>query len=283
MRGCIFGLCGADGAGKTTLLRILTTLCGFDSGSAKVLDKNVVSDFRNLRTRIGYMPQKFSLYQDLSVAENMRFFADIFGVPPKQRKERTERLLSFSRLSPFQNRRSRDLSGGMKQKLALSCALIHTPEIVFLDEPTTGVDPVSRREFWEILFDLKKQGATVIVSTPYMDEAQKCDELLFLHHGKVLRQGTPAGLLSDFPYALYSVEGENDKVLSYPHSGNIPERVALIYPSEGTLHVAAKESIDSKELVLSSIKTVLPEASYIRKIEPRIEDLFIFLLSDVKI
>ena len=157
-RGCLFGMVGADGAGKTTLLRILTTLCNFDNGEVTVLMKDVVKDYLDLRKRIGYMPQKFSLYQDLTVRENLLFFADIFGVGKTERKERMDRLLSFSRLGPFQNRRSRDLSGGMKQKLALSCTLVHTPEILFLDEPTTGVDPVSRKEFWEILFDLKKQG-----------------------------------------------------------------------------------------------------------------------------
>jgi ABC-2 type transport system ATP-binding protein len=279
--GRLFGLIGADGAGKTTLLRALTTLCAFDGGSAKVLGKDVVKDFRYLRTKIGYMPQKFSLYQDLSVRENMVFFADIFGVDAAHRRERMERLLSFSRLEPFKNRRARDLSGGMKQKLALSCALIHTPDIVFLDEPTTGVDPVSRREFWEILFDLKKGGTTVVVSTPYMEEAQQCEELLFLHRGKIIRQGTPERLLAEYPYPLFSVEGEADGVLAYPQSGKMPEGIAMIYPSEGSLHVASKTKDSSSEDVLSAVKSVLPEASIIKKIEPKIEDLFISLLSNI--
>jgi len=277
-KGCLFGLIGADGAGKTTLLRVLTTLAGFDKGSVAVLGRDVAKDFRALRLQIGYMPQKFSLYQDLSVRENMLFFADIFGVTAAQRRGRMDRLLSFSRLSALQNRRARDLSGGMKQKLALSCALIHTPEIIFLDEPTTGVDPVSRREFWDILFDLKKQGTTVVVSTPYMDEAQQCDELLFLHRGKIIRQGKPEMLLAGYPYRLFSVEGDQDTMLSYPGTGKMPEGIALIYPSEGTLHIATPLQKYSEDDVLSIIKTVLPEAETVQKINPKIEDLFIYLL-----
>jgi ABC-2 type transport system ATP-binding protein len=280
--GCLFGLIGADGAGKTTLLRILTTLSTFDQGSVEVLGKNVNVDFRYLRNKTGYMPQKFSLYQDLSVKENIVFFADVFGVKSGKLKERMEQLLSFSRLTQFANRRSRDLSGGMKQKLALSCALIHTPKIIFLDEPTTGVDPVSRREFWDILSDLKKKGITIVVSTPYMDEAQKCDELLFLHHGKIMRKGKPDDLLDAYPYNLFSVKSETNRTISYPQTGIIPKNLELIYPSEGSLHIAVRDNFLSKETVLSCVNTVLPEASIIKKITPKIEDLFIYLLSDTK-
>jgi ABC-2 type transport system ATP-binding protein len=279
-QGCLFGLIGADGAGKTTLLRILTTLSDFDKGKALVLGKDVVKDFRFLRSKIGYMPQKFSLYQDLTVRENLLFFADIFGVTTAQRNERMERLLSFSRLEPFRHRRGRDLSGGMKQKLALSCTLIHTPDIIFLDEPTTGVDPVSRREFWEILFDLKKQGVTVVVSTPYMDEAQGCDELLFLHHGRILRKGKPAELLRDYPFSLFSVEAGGPEGLYYPQSGRIPEGIALMYPSEGTLHVASIKKDDNEKTVLSLVQSTLTAARSIKMIQPKIEDLFVYLLSD---
>ncbi len=280
--GCLFGLIGADGAGKTTLLRILTTLCDFDKGKASVLGLDVVKDFRRLRTEIGYMPQKFSLYQDLTVRENILFFADIFGVEAAQHKERIERLLAFSRLGPFQNRRSRDLSGGMKQKLALSCTLIHTPHIVFLDEPTTGVDPVSRKEFWDILFDLKRQGITIITSTPYMDEAQQCDELLFLHKGAIVRQGRPADLLDHYPFSLFAVEGEGDAGLFHPQSGRIPEGIALLYPSEGSLHAAAGKPDAQEKDVLALVKAVVPDASRAKRIQPKIEDLFVYLLSENK-
>jgi ABC-2 type transport system ATP-binding protein len=281
--GRLFGLIGADGAGKTTLLRILTTLCAADSGNASVLGLDAVKDFRRLRMKIGYMPQKFSLYQDLTVKENMLFFADIFGVKAKERGERIERLLSFSRLGPFHNRRSRDLSGGMKQKLALSCTLIHTPSVIFLDEPTTGVDPVSRREFWRILFDLKGQGVTIVASTPYMDEAQRCDELLILHQGAVVRQGEPVRLLDRYPYTLFRVEGEADAGLFYPQSGRMPEGVELLYPSEGSLHAAVKRSASSREAdVVALVKTVVPDAAKAKRIQPGIEDLFVYLLTGKK-
>jgi ABC-2 type transport system ATP-binding protein len=278
-RGALFGLVGAEGAGKTTLLRILTTLSDFDKGEALVLGKDVVKHFLELRKRIGYMPQKFSLYQDLTVRENLVFFADIFGVRKSERKERMDRLLSFSRLGPFQNRRGRDLSGGMKQKLALSCTLIHTPEILFLDEPTTGVDPVSRREFWEILFDLKKQGITILVSTPYMDEAQRCDELLFLHRGAIMKYGRPDKLLGQYPCKLFSVESELGP-LSYPRGAKIPAGMVLMYPAEGSLHAAVENTRLAAEEVLSLVKTVSPGAETCREIAPKIEDLFIYLLSE---
>jgi ABC-type multidrug transport system ATPase subunit len=281
--GRLFGLIGADGAGKTTLLRVLTTLCAFDKGTASVLGMDVVKDFRLLRTKIGYMPQKFSLYQDLTVKENMLFFADIFGVRAKERRERIERLLAFSRLGPFQNRRSRDLSGGMKQKLALSCTLIHTPAVVFLDEPTTGVDPVSRREFWRILFDLKSQGVTIVASTPYMDEAQQCEELLILHQGAVVRQGSPARLLDQYPFTLFRVEGEEDKGLFYPQNGRMPQGVEMLYPSEGSLHAAIKRTASSREAdVVALVKTVVPDAAKATRIQPGIEDLFVYLLTGKK-
>ena len=280
--GCLFGLIGADGAGKTSLFRILTTLCDFNKGKVSVLGLDVVKDFRQLRTKIGYMPQKFSLYQDMTVTENMLFFADVFGVKAGERQERIERLLSFSRLGPFHKRRSRDLSGGMKQKLALSCTLIHTPAIVFLDEPTTGVDPVSRKEFWRILFDLKKQGVTIVTSTPYMDEAQECDELLFLHKGAIVRQGRPAVLLDHYPFALFAIEGEGDAGLFYPQSGRIPEGIALLYPSEGLLHAAAGKGDAQEKDVLALVKTVVPDASRAKRIQPKIEDLFVYLLSEKK-
>jgi ABC-type multidrug transport system ATPase subunit len=278
-QGSLFGLVGADGAGKTTLLRILTTLCSIDNGEAFVLGDNVKLNFKALRKRIGYMPQKFSLYQDLTVLENMVFFADIFGVTKSDRKDRIKRLLSFSRLEPFQNRRSRNLSGGMKQKLALSCTLIHTPEILFLDEPTTGVDPVSRREFWDILFDLKKQGIPIIVSTPYMDEAQKCDELLFLDQGVIMRSGSPKELLNAYPHDLFSVESEQGP-LFFSRNSALPSKAALMYPAEGSLHVAMKVNGANNNEVLMLVQGVLPAASLCRKISPKIEDLFISLLSE---
>jgi ABC-type multidrug transport system ATPase subunit len=276
--GGILGIVGADGAGKSTLLRIATTLTTPDSGTVTVLGCDVVSGYRELRHKIGYMPQKFSLYQDLSVRENLVFFADIFGLSKKNREQQIARLLEFSRLAPFQSRRSRDLSGGMKQKLALSCTLIHTPEIIFLDEPTTGVDPVSRQEFWNILFDLKKQGVTIVVSTPYMDEAQECDELLIMDKGRLLKHGTPQSLNAEYPYALFRIESSTT-MLTYPHDGLLPEGCLLMYPSAGALHVAAAKNTMNEARMLSRIQTILPDASACTGVTPGVEDLFVFLLS----
>ncbi len=276
--GTLFGLIGADGAGKTTLLRILVTLISADRGSAVVLGNNVVTHLAAIRRQVGYMPQRFSLYQDLSVRENLLFFADVFGVAATERNSRMERLLSFSRLGPFQNRRAGHLSGGMKQKLALSCALIHTPRLLILDEPTTGVDPVSRNEFWEILFELKRGGITILVSTPYMDEAHLCDRLLLLHKGASMRTGAPAELLSTYPLALYKITGSSGSLTVLPETP-LPRGVALMYPAAGALHAAVRDTIEP-QLLLSQVKSFVPAAEAIETAEPTIEDLFFYLLSE---
>jgi ABC-2 type transport system ATP-binding protein len=275
--GSLFGLIGADGAGKTTLLRILVTLLRADKGNAVVLGKSVDKEFATIRAVVGYMPQRFSLYQDLSVGENMRFFADIFGVAASERQSRMERLLSFSRLGPFVNRRAAQLSGGMKQKLALSCALIHTPRLLILDEPTTGVDPVSRKEFWDILFELKKQGITLLVSTPYMDEATRCDSLLLLHRGAVMKGGTPADLVSGYPYLLYRVTSVAGGI-TVPMATPLPAGVALMYPSAGALHVAVRDRSLTPGVILPEIKKYAPAADAVERAEPGIEDLLFALL-----
>ncbi|MFZ5564182.1 MAG: ABC transporter ATP-binding protein [Thermodesulfobacteriota bacterium] len=202
----MFGLIGPDGAGKTTLMRILASLVDPDGGTCVVNDISVTDRPGDIRRIIGYMPQRFSLYPDLTVGENLRFFADLFKVPKAERLARTAELLNFSRLAPFVTRRAGQLSGGMKQKLALSCALVHTPRVLVLDEPTTGVDPVSRREFWTILRELKKQNVTILVSTPYMDEAERCDRVALMHKGKVMAVGTAADIARDFPGTVYSVQ-----------------------------------------------------------------------------
>lgn len=206
--GELFGLIGPDGAGKTTLMRTVCTLLAPDSGTVRVLGLDAVRDQTEIRARVGYMPQRFSLYQDLSVAQNLRFFADLFGVPRSERETRSERLYTFSRLGPFKSRKAGALSGGMKQKLALSCALIHTPEVLVLDEPTFGVDPVSRQEFWEILGNLREEGTTILVSTAYMDEADGCDRVGLMHRGRVRALDTPAALRAAYPYPLYRVVGD---------------------------------------------------------------------------
>lgn len=206
--GEIFGLIGADGAGKTTLIRILTSLLLPNAGSAEVMGCNVVREFKKIRKIIGYMPGKFSLYQDLTVLENLDLFARIFGTSIEENYHLIKPI--YSQIEPFKDRRAGKLSGGMKQKLALSCALIHKPEVLFLDEPTTGVDPVSRKEFWEMLADLRQYNITIFVSTPYMDEAKQCDRIALIQEGKILSVNTPDEIENAFPTQLFEIRTENN-------------------------------------------------------------------------
>ena len=206
--GELFGLIGPDGAGKTSLFRILTTLLIADSGSAKVAGLDVVSDFRQIRNLIGYMPGRFSLYQDLSVEENLKFFADVFDTTVEANYDMIRDI--YVQIEPFKTRKAGKLSGGMKQKLALCCALIHKPKVLFLDEPTTGVDPVSRKEFWAMLRTLKQQGITIMVSTPYMDEAALCDRIALIQSGKILSVNTPQQIMDDYPFRLYAAKADNN-------------------------------------------------------------------------
>lgn len=201
--GELFGLIGPDGAGKTTLFRILTTLLLADKGKATVCGLDVVRDYKEIRTMVGYMPGRFSLYQDLTVEENLNFFATVFNTTIAENYELVRDI--YVQIEPFKNRKAGKLSGGMKQKLALCCALIHRPEVLFLDEPTTGVDPVSRVEFWEMLDRLKKQGITILVSTPYMDEASRCDRIALMRSGRCLSVDTPAGIRASFGRQLWIV------------------------------------------------------------------------------
>ena len=211
--GEIYGIIGPDGAGKTTLFRILTTLLLADSGEAKVNGLDVKKDFRLLRKQIGYMPGKFSLYQDLTVEENLQFFASIFKTTIQANYYLIEDI--YKQIEPFKNRKAGKLSGGMKQKLALSCALIHKPTVLFLDEPTTGVDPVSRQEFWQMLKKLKTQGITIIVSTPYMDEASMRDTIAFIHNGKFLKKDTPQKMIESYSEILWVVKTDKMHTLLY--------------------------------------------------------------------
>ncbi|MCA9734290.1 MAG: ABC transporter ATP-binding protein [Deferribacteres bacterium] len=208
-KGELFGLIGPDGAGKTTLMRAICTLLVPDDGVIEVDGLNVREHVTEIRNLIGYMPQRFSLYQDLTVDENMQFFADIFEVPQDEREQRKKELYRFSHLEAFTKRKAGALSGGMKQKLALSCALIHTPKLLVLDEPTFGVDPVSRQEFWEILHEIQKGGTTILVSTAYMDEADQCDRIGLCFNGEIVGLDTPQKLKNDFKYMIYEIRNEN--------------------------------------------------------------------------
>lgn len=277
---CLFGLIGADGAGKSTLMNILATLSDADSGGARVLGSDLAGEFTAIREGIGYMPQRFSLYQDLSVHENLDFFSDIFGIAGAAKVERKEHLLRFAGLTAFKSRRAGLLSGGMKQKLALACTLIHQPRLLLLDEPTVGVDPVARRDFWTMLKSLRADGISLIVSTPYMDEAALCDSLALLHQGSILAQGTPAQMLEAFPYRLYRVEAAPDarvSTLNYPGDKPPPPGFAMIYPSGGTLHAA--ESPGQAGDPLQRLRVAVPEAASATLVRPSLEDCFFALLT----
>lgn len=198
-KGTIVGIVGSDGAGKSTLLRMVATMIPPSSGKIRVEGLDVVKSKEEVKPLIGYMPQRFGLYQDLTVEENIDFFMDIFSISGVERESRKKRYLGFSNLFPFLLRRAGDLSGGMKQKLGLACVLVHEPKLLILDEPTNGVDPVSRQEFWEILLDMKKEGMTILVSTAYLDEGEKCDRLALMHRSQVIATGPPAEIQSHFP------------------------------------------------------------------------------------
>src|SRR5215471_3912159 len=205
--GEIFGLIGPDGAGKSSIFRILTTLLLADSGQASVDGFDVVKEYRQIRNSVGYMPGRFSLYQDLTVKENLNFFATVFGTTIQENYSLIKEI--YQQIEPFNDRRAGKLSGGMKQKLALCCALIHRPTVLFLDEPTTGVDAVSRKEFWEMLMRLKSQGITILVSTPYMDEAELCDRVALIQNGKILTINTPRGIIDEFKKPLLAARASN--------------------------------------------------------------------------
>ncbi|MDR1984672.1 MAG: ABC transporter ATP-binding protein [Prevotellaceae bacterium] len=261
-KGELFGLIGPDGAGKTTLFRIMASLILADSGSAFVDNLDVVKDYKALRRHIGYMPGRFSLYQDLTVEENLIFFAKIFNTSIKENYHLIENI--YKHIEPFKNRMAGKLSGGMKQKLALSCALIHKPSVLFLDEPTTGVDPVSRKEFWEILGKLKAQGITIIASTPYMDEANLCDRIALIQHGKILSVETPQKITAAYGKKLYRINAADNFALLTQLRGNPEVASCLLFG--GYLHVTFKNDAD----------TSIPNLEIT---EPSVEDCFIELMT----
>jgi ABC-2 type transport system ATP-binding protein len=271
----LFGLVGPDGAGKTTTIRMLCGVLSPTGGEGQVAGFDIVKQVERVRARIGYMPQAFSLYPDLSVRENLVFFADIYGVPARQRDERMRELLTFSRLTGFQSRRAEHLSGGMKKKLALACTLIHEPEVLFLDEPTTGVDPVSRRELWRILYDLLARGVTIFVSTPYMDEAERCSSVGFLYKGRLLVMGTPTELEQQLDYSLIELKGRPRKVTQAV--ARQTEGVADVQIFGDRLHL----SVMDVEGTMARLTTVLTDAGVeiivLRSIGVSMEDVFMSL------
>ena len=271
--GELFGIIGPDGAGKTSLFRILTTLLLADSGTAIVDGLDVVKDYKEIRKRVGYMPGRFSLYQDLTVRENLDFFATIFNTSVEENYDLIKDI--YSQIEPFKDRMAGKLSGGMKQKLALSCALIHRPSVLFLDEPTTGVDAVSRKEFWEMLKRLKEQGITILVSTPYMDEASMCDRVALMQTGAILSIDTPQQIVASFGQAMLAVRAK--KMLALLNDIKEFDGVANAYPSGMYHHVIMKES--GKEHLLQQYLSGKQHAELeIMPGEPTIEDCFMQLM-----
>ena len=271
--GELFGLIGPDGAGKTTIFRILTTLLIPDEGTATVAGFDVVKDFKAIRKAVGYMPGRFSLYQDLTVEENLTFFATIFGTTIEENYDLIEDI--YVQIEPFKDRRAGKLSGGMKQKLALSCALIHKPRVLFLDEPTTGVDPVSRKEFWEMLKRLQKKGITILVSTPYMDEAALCDRIALIQGGEILEIDTPEAIVSQFPKTIYNVGADN--MYKLIQSLQQYEHVYSVFPFGEFVHYTDKrDSFEMADLQSYLEKEGLTDIN-IEVTHPNIEDAFMEL------
>lgn len=264
-KGELFGLIGPDGAGKTSLFRILTTLLLPDNGNATVMGLGVRKNIRDIRAKVGYMPGRFSLYQDLTIVENLNFFADIFGTSLAQQYDQIKDI--YSQIEPFKDRKAGALSGGMKQKLALCCALVHKPEILFLDEPTTGVDPVSRKEFWAILKRLNADGLTIMVSTPYMDEASMCQRIALIQGGKILSIDNPENIVKSYQKKLYAVKSADNYLLlktmrSKPYTDSC-------YMFGDQLHITFKDQFIGNDI---------PPNATVEEIHPKIEDCFISLM-----
>ena len=272
-KGELFGIIGPDGAGKTSLFRILTTLLLPEGGTASVDGFDVVKDYKAIRKRVGYMPGRFSLYQDLTVKENLDFFATIFNTSIEENYELVKDI--YSQIEPFKGRRAGKLSGGMKQKLALSCALIHRPSVLFLDEPTTGVDAVSRKEFWEMLQRLKQQGITILVSTPYMDEASLCDRVALVQSGKILSIDTPEQIVASFEKPLLAVKSDN--MLQLLNLLKQSEWVEDAYPFGEFHHVVMKGEFKAD---LSAYLSSQTSAFEMIDANPNIEDCFISLMKE---
>ena len=277
--GEIFGLVGPDGAGKTTALRILASIMDPDSGEASVLGADVTREPDRVKDSIAYMSQRFGLYPDLSVLENLTFYADLFGVTGRQRDERIERLLDFSNMSPFKSRRAGKLSGGMKQKLGLACALIHSPRVLLLDEPTNGVDPLSRRDFWRILYDLLSEGVTIIVSTAYLDEAERCSRVGLLHQGRLIACDTPEALRRLLPEQTLELRTDNNRAAARLLGGRLTE-ARSVAPFGDRIHVVTADADSAEKAVGEILGRESIELLSIQKVEPALESVFIALLRD---
>ena len=274
-KGELYGLVGPDGAGKTTTMRLLTAIMDPSSGDAWVAGHSIISEGEPLKEKIGYMSQRFGLYEDLTVMENILFSADLYEVPQRERPKRIERLLGFSNLTPFKDRLAGQLSGGMKQKLGLACALIHTPEVLFLDEPTNGVDPVSRRDFWRILYDLLKEGVTILVSTAYLDEAERCTRISMIHKGAVLIEGEPKTVRNSLNVPMLEVWSDNARQAVEEMQKQSGIRTVSLYGDR--LHITIERNVTAAEIA-DKLKRTGIQVKDLREIVPSLEDVFISMV-----
>lgn len=271
-RGELYGLVGPDGAGKTTTMRILSGVMLPTSGDAIVAGHSVVKEPERVKEKIGYMSQRFGLYEDLTVIENIHFYADLFEVPAKERPPRIERLLGFSNLTPFKDRLAGNLSGGMKQKLGLACALIHTPRVLMLDEPTNGVDPVSRRDFWKILYDLLREKITIFLSTAYLDEAERCTRIGLIHAGRILLEDQPALLRRSLDIRMMEIRPDNIRRAAQVLEGM--QGIAALSVYGDRIHVGLNKT-DPIETISGTLESRGIRIESIREIVPSLEDVFI--------
>ena len=274
--GELFGLIGPDGAGKTSIFRILTTLLLADRGKATVEGLDVVKDYRAIRNKVGYMPGRFSLYQDLTVAENLHFFATVFKTTIEENYDLIKDI--YDQIKPFSNRPAGKLSGGMKQKLALCCALVHKPEVLFLDEPTTGVDAVSRKEFWEMLKKLKEQRISILVSTPYMDEASLCDRIALIQNGNIMSVNTPQKIIESFPVPLYAAKAKDFYQLL--KSFRSDDAVDNCYAFGEFIHLTMKNRDQDLNVIRGLADKHQAENFEVKQIQPSVEDCFIRLMRE---
>jgi ABC-2 type transport system ATP-binding protein len=273
--GEIFGLIGPDGAGKSTLIRMLAGILEATEGEIALSGIDAVRDYEKVRSLVGYMPQSFGLYGPLTVEENLRAVARIHGVKGAEFKKRTERLYQFSGLGPFRHRRAAQLSGGMRQKLGLSCVLVHEPHILLLDEPTVGVDPVSRREFWEILHALSAQGSTILISTPYLEEAERCHRIAFLREGRILEVLDPRELKTRFPYATYDIYAPDIRGLLARLQKRLAPPVAFL--SGDRIHVICEKGVVDSGKLKQTVKKLSPKDTQIKETTPIVQDLYFIL------
>jgi ABC-2 type transport system ATP-binding protein len=278
--GEIFGLVGPDASGKTTTIRMLCGILPPDGGEAKVAGCDILRETESLKEKVGYLPQRFGLYGDLTVLENIHFYGDLYQVPKQKRKERIERLLQFANLEPFGKRKAQHLSGGMKQKLGLICALIHKPQILFLDEPTTGVDPLSRRDFWIILYDLLKEGVTILFSTSYLDEAERCSRVGMIYQGELLIVETPSAVKAQMKETILEIRTEDNQ-----RSMRLLEHVELLQGSVlsgDKIHVLVDDPEKGEQMVREVLEAKGMRVLDLMRVRPSLEDAFVSIVTERK-